>query len=158
MANVIANNALGRWAEWLERVEGNDPPNSGFVIVALKASGTDDAFKGFDDLGALLGDAAFTEADFTNYARVVYTDTAALTRTVDDANDWVDVDFPDWTYSSAGGTLDNTLTDVVVGYDSDTTAGTDANILLMSMHDFAQATNGGDIDAQVAAAGLLRAA
>lgn len=157
MADQIGNGAKGRWAEWIERVLNNDPTNSAIVIMALQANEADDTLRAYLNFSTLLGAAGNTEATFTNYARVVYTDASALSRTVDNANDWVDVDVPDWSYTAAGGTVDNTLTKVVTGYDDDTTGGTDANILVWSHHDFAQATNGGDVDAQVAAAGLARA-
>ncbi len=157
MADQIANNAKGRFAEWTERVLNNDPANSAFVIAAMQAAEADDLLRSRVNFSTLFGEAANTEATFTNYARVVLTDADALTRVVDNANDWVDVDFPDWTYTAAGGAVDNTLVKIAIGYDPDSTGGVEADILTMSHHDFAQATNGGDIDAQVAAAGLARA-
>jgi len=45
----------------------------------------------------------------------------------------------------------------VIGYDSDTAAGTDSNILPHSMHDFVVTPDGSDITAQVATAGYFRA-
>lgn len=158
MADQIANNAKGAFAGWLQRVEDNDPANSGLVIIALKLAQADDDLRGYVTAATLLANAGNTEADFTNYARIVYTDAALLTRTVDNVNDRVDVDMPDFTYSNAGGATNNNLVKLCVFYDPDTTAGTDADLLLISHHDFVQATNGSDVTAQVAAAGFGRAA
>ena len=65
--------------------------------------------------------------------------------TPDDTNDRYDIDIPDQTWTS-------------VGYDSDTTGGTDANILPCTHHDFSVTTDGSDLTAQIDAAGFFRAA
>ena len=48
-------------------------------------------------------------------------------------------------------------TDLVICYDSDTTAGTDSNIIPLTLHDFVVTPDGSDITAQIAAAGFFRA-
>lgn len=157
MADLISLPALGRFAQWYQNVLDNSPANSAIVIIALDAAEADDDLRAHATFADLLGAAGNDEADFTNYARVVFTDADAIARTVDAANNRVDVDVPDWTYSSAGGAANNNLAKIAAGYDPDSTSGTDADILVMHTHDFVQATNGGDVDASVDAAGIARA-
>lgn len=156
MANQAFNRSLGRIVEFAERVNGNDPVNSVFVILVLAAAGieSDAVLKDKDDITALV---AGTTNEVTNagYARKSLDNTASITITYDDTNDRVDVDVPDqtWTAVAAG----DGWSDVVFAYDSDSTAGTDANILPMTMHDFAITPDGSDITAQVPAPGFFRA-
>lgn len=151
------NPAKGRVAELVQRVLDNDPANAAIVIVALQAAEADDTLRSYATLSAMLAQAGNTEATFTNYARVVYTDADAVTRVVDNVNDRVDCDFPDFTYTAAGGTVDNSLVKQIPCFDPDTTGGTDADLIPLTHHDFVQATNGGDITGQVDAAGFFRA-
>ncbi|MCA9947892.1 MAG: hypothetical protein KC449_30630, partial [Anaerolineales bacterium] len=73
----------------------------------------------------------------------------------DDANDRVDLDIPDQTFSAiAAG---DAWTDVVITYDSDSTGGTDTNIVPCTQHDFAVTPDGSDITVEIAAAGFYRA-
>ena len=75
MGDLAFNVAKGRVVEFYNRVETNDPNNSAFIVVLLKAVEADAVLQDYDDLGALLGAAGNTEADFTNYARKVVTNT-----------------------------------------------------------------------------------
>jgi len=155
MANQIFNRGLGRGTEWAERVNANDPTNSALIIDVLATSGieTDAVLKDKDDFAAIVsGTTNFvTQASI----RKTLSDAGGITITYDDTNDRVDVDIPDqtWTAVAAG----DGWNDVVIGYDSDTTAGTDSNILPHSMHDFVVTPDGSDITAQVATAGYFRA-
>ena len=67
----------------------------------------------------------------------------------------MDLDIPDqtWTAIAAG----DGWNDLVMAYDSDTTGGTDANVVPCTMHDFVLTPDGSDITAQIAAAGFFRA-
>lgn len=157
MADQICNISKGRFGEFINRVDTNDPANSAIVIVLLQAtSSADDTLRGYDTLAAVL--AVETEANFTNYARVVFTDTNIAMGSPDDTNDRYDYDIPDPSWTAAGGAANNTLDKLFVCYDSDTTAGTDANIIPISHHDFDITTNGGDLTGTVNAAGFARAA
>lgn len=156
MADQICNISKGRFGEYLNRVDVNDPTNAVIVIVLLKVAGTDDTLRGYDTLAAML--AVETEADFTNYARVILNDTNITMGTPDDTNDRFDYDIPDPQWVSAGGAANNSLVKVVTNYDSDSTAGTDSNIIPMSHHDFVITTNGGTITGTVNGAGFARAA
>lgn len=156
MADLVFNQAKGKAAEWAARVNANDPTNSVLVIEAINAGAMSDATaKDYDTFAQIEADANAAEVTNSGYARKVLDQSASITITVDDTNDRTDVDFPDqtWTAVAAG----SAWTDIVVGYDSDSTGGTDANIVPISQHDFAITPDGSDITMQVAAAGFFRA-
>jgi hypothetical protein len=157
MADGVFNIAKGRVNEYMNRIDSNDPTNSALVIVALKASEADATLEDYDDLSTLLAQAGNTEADFTNYARKVLTDTDITAPTPDDTNNRQEADCPDQTWSSAGGATNNTLTKLLFCYDNDSTGGTDSNIIPLTHHDFAVTTDGTDLVAQINAAGFFRA-
>ena len=156
MADLVFNVAKGSVAAYHNRVNDNDPANSALIVVLLKTAAADSTLRDQDTLAAILAGGS-TEADFTNYARKTLTDSDISAATVDDTNDRVDADIPDQTWTSAGGASNNTLAKLLICYDSDTTAGTDSNIIPLTAHDFVVTTNGGDITAQIAAAGYFRA-
>ena len=158
MADEVFNIGKGRIGELYNRIENNDPANSAFIVVLLKVAEADATLRDYDDLGALLA-GSNTEADFTNYARkVLESAEIAAMPSPDDTNDRYDFDLPDQTWTAAGGTLDNTLVKALICYDSDTTGGTDANIIPLTHHDFTPTTDGSDLILQFDAAGFYRAA
>ena len=156
MANQIFNIALGRVAELYNRVDLNDPANSALIIVILATSGieSDATLKDKDDVAAVVSGTT-NEVTNSGYARKVLADADIVAFAPDDTNDRVDLDIPDqtWTAVAAG----DGWNDLLVCYDSDTTAGTDANIVPLTMHDFVVTPDGSDITAQIAAAGFYRA-
>lgn len=156
MAVFTFNVALGRIVELANRVNNNDPANSAFVVVVLATTGleSDATLKDKDTLADVVAGAT-NEVTNVGYARKTLTDTGGITVTVDDANDRTDVDMPDqtWTAVSAGDGWSKTL----VCYDSDTTAGTDANIVPMVALDTVFVPDGSDLLVTIAAAGILRA-
>jgi hypothetical protein len=153
MADFVFNIAKGRVAEFYNRVDSNDPANSALVLVVAQAGSTDATLKDVDTLAAAL--AATAEVTNSGYARKVLTDTDLAAFAADDANDRVDLDFADQTWTAVAAGTD--WARIFVCYDSDTTAGTDANIIPLTSHDFAVTPDGSDIVAQVAAAGFFRA-
>lgn len=157
MADQVFNIAKGRGIQYVDNVATNTPANSGLVVVLLKAAEADATLSDYDTLSALLAEAGNTEADFTDYARKVLTDSDISAATVDDANERVDADIPDLTWTSAGGASNNTTAKLVICYDDDTTGGTDANLIPISHHDFVATTDGNDLLAQINAAGFYRA-
>jgi hypothetical protein len=116
---------------------------------------TDATLKDLDDLAAIEADGGFSESVDGSYLRKVLTDTelASLPAPVD-ASDRYDVDLPDQTWTSLTG---ETLTRLLVLYDSDTTGGVDANIIPLTFHDFAVTTDGSDLTAQFHAQGFFSA-
>jgi hypothetical protein len=157
MADLVFNISKGRVTELANRVNLNDPTNSIFVIAAWNAGAmTDATVRDYTTHAAIEADAAAAEVTNTGYARKTLNDsTGGIVVTTDQTNDRVDIDFPDqtWTAVVAG----SAWTDLSVDYDSDSTAGTDANIVPMTWHDFIVTPDGSDIVAQVNAAGFFRA-
>lgn len=155
MANFVFNIALGRVAELYNRVDTNDPANSALIIVVINTSATDATLKDLDTLAAIEADANTAEVTNSGYSRKTLTDADIVAFAPDDANDRVDLDIPDQTWTAvAAGTA---WTDLLVCYDSDTTGGTDSNIVPLTCHDFSVTPDGSDITAQIAAAGFFRA-
>lgn len=121
-----------------------------FGILLLKTVESDALMRDRTTVADLL--AGSTEANFTNYARKT---PITGTLTVDQANDRVDLDIPDQTFSSAGGGTNNVLAKLVVFYEN---AAADAMRVPVSAHDFVVTTDGTDLLVQIAAAGITRAA
>lgn len=154
MADFVFNRSKGRIAEFAERVNANDPTNAIFVIAAVVAGGDSDAtMRDRDDFAALFGGTA-NEAANGGYARKTLDQAGGITVTYDDTNDWVDVDVPDQTFSAVAA--GDVWTDLVFGYDADSTGGTDANIIPMTLHDFPVTPDGSDITVQIPTAGFFR--
>ena len=149
MANFVYNRSLGRGVEYAERINANDPTNSVFLIEAIASTATDAVLKDLDDFAAIEADANTAEVAQSGYARKTINDASGMTITYDDTNDRVDVDVADqtWTAVASGGSA---WTDLVFGYDSDSTAGTDSAVKPVTQHDFAITTDGSDITAQIA--------
>lgn len=122
------------------------------VIVLIEATGleADDTLNNYDDLQALL---AAANNEQTNQTRKSVT--AGITITVDDTNNRVDIDMPDLVYTALGG---NGVGKLLVCYDNDTGAGTDANIRPMTYHSWDVTPDGSDVTAVIATAGFARAA
>jgi len=156
MANFIFNRAKGRVTEFAERVNANDPTNSIFSVLVLATSGieADATLIDKDDITALVSGTT-NEVTNSGYARKTLDQTGGITITYDDTNDRVDVDCPDqtWTAVAAG----DGWNDIVFAYDSDSTSGTDANVIPMTLHDFVVTPDGSDITAQIATSGFYRA-
>lgn len=156
MSDFVFNIAKGRIAELYNRVDLNDPANSALIIAVLATTGveSDATLKDKDDFAALVSGAT-NEVTNSGYARKVLTDADIVAFAPDDTNDRVDLDIPDqtWTAVAAG----DGWNDIVIGYDSDTTGGTDSGIVPLTQHDFVVVPDGSDIIAQINSAGFFRA-
>jgi hypothetical protein len=157
MADTLCNIVKGRVVELYNRVKSNDPTNSAFVWVALNVSGDqDDAIRDCDTLAAVEALANVAEVTNAGYSRKVVTDAdLAALPAPDDTNNRFDIDIPDPVFAnvSAG----DAWTDLLLCYDSDTTAGTDSNIIPMCLFDFPMTPDGSSLQATVNAAGFFRA-
>lgn len=145
MSDIVFNIAKGRVAELYNRVDSNDPANSALIIVPIDRGATTDAtFRDHATLAAVL--AASTERTTGGWNRKTLTDADLSAMTVDNTNDRMPLDIADqtWTAVSAGA-----VTDLVICYDSDTTGGTDSNIVPMTIHAFAITPDGSDVVATV---------
>jgi hypothetical protein len=142
VANIVFNIAKGRVVELYNRVENNDPTNAALILVPIETSGlqADATLIDVDTLSALL---AGTTNEQTTMGRKTLTDAdLAALPAPDDTNDRYDLALPTVTWTAATG---NAISKIAVCYDPDTTGGTDANIIPLTMFDFAQTPSGADI-------------
>jgi hypothetical protein len=142
MANIVFNISKGRVAELHDRVKSNDPANSAIILVPIETSGleADSVLIDADTLAAVLAGATNEQ---TTMGRKVLTDSdLAAIPAPDDSNDRNERSLPTTTWTAASG---NAISKILVCYDPDTTAGTDANIVPLTMFDFAQTPSGADI-------------
>lgn len=147
MANIVFNQGLGQVVAYYRRVDENDPAASALVILVLATAGieSDAVLKDKDTITDLVSGAT-NEVTNAGYARKVLTDADLTAFAVDDTNDRVDLDFADLTFT--GIAAGDGWNDVVVSYDADTGAGTDANIIPLTLHDFVITPDGSDIVVQ----------
>lgn len=144
MANGVFNIARGKVGYYTDDAQGLSAANSRLVLVPLEAAEADDTLNNYDDLNALLLAAGNTEATATNFNRIEIA-AAGVTYSVDDTgNTAKTVIDADQTWSSVTG---NAAVKLLVCWDGDNAAGTDANIVPLTYHDFAVTPNGGDITA-----------
>lgn len=161
MADIVFNIAKGKVNEYVARVDGNDPAASALIVVLLKTVEADATLRDYDTLSALLaagGGTANVEANFTNYARKTLTDTNVTAPAPDDTNDRQDASLGgSLVYAAAGGATNNSLVKLLVCYDADTAAGTDANIVPLTAHDITVTTDGTDLTISEASSAFYRA-
>jgi hypothetical protein len=158
MGDVAANIAKGRTVEFYYRVKNNDPANSAFILVPVsRGAATDAQIRDADTFTAALA-LGMTERTTNGWTRKTITDAdLAAIPAPDDANDRYDITIPVQTWTAvalAGGAT----TDLLIGYDSDTTGGTDANIVLVGCFDFPITPDSSDVQANPNAAGFWRSA
>jgi len=142
MANIVFNLAKGRVVEYYNRVKSNDPAASAIILVPIETAGleADATLIDVDTLTALI---AGTTNEQTTMGRKTLTDAElAALPAPDDTNDRYEVSLPTTTWTAATG---NAISKIAVCYDGDTGAGTDANIIPLTMFDFAQTPSGADI-------------
>lgn len=143
MADGVFNIAKGSLIEKVRDAGTN------IGVLLLKAAEADATLNNYDDVAALLVPAGNTEATFGTYARKTG---ITGTITIDDTNDWVDLDIPDQTWTAA--TAGDSLVKLVTFYED---AAADATRVPMTHHDFSVTTDGSDITAQIATNGIARA-
>jgi len=143
MADLVTNIGKGRFVYYATLPATNDA----LVAVVLEATGleADEALQDHDTLAALLAGASNEQ---TVMGRKVLT---GVTATINDATNTAAVDAADVTWTAAAG---NPTGKLVICYDPDTTGGTDADLIPLTVHDFAVTPDGTDITAQINAAGL----
>jgi hypothetical protein len=144
MANIVFNIAKGRVVEYYNRVEASDPANSALVIVPILTAGleSDAVLKDKDDLAAVLSGAT-DEATGNGWERKVLTDADLVALPApDDTGDTYSVALPTQTWTSV---TSGTVSKLLVGYDPDTTGGTDSAIIPLTLFDFAITPDGSDV-------------
>lgn len=143
MANIVFNIAKGRVNELYNNVENNSPANSAIVLVPIETAGleADAVLIDADTLAAVL---VGTTNEQTTMGRKVLTDVELATVPApDDTNDRAERSLPTVTWAAAAG---NAISKILVCYDPDTSGGTDADIIPLTMFDFVQAPSGGAIE------------
>lgn len=130
MASVQFNISKGREVEFYERVNTNDPANSALVMMVLETGSTNGlaGLPDFDTFAAITA-GGYTEVNNAGYSRAVLTDADLAAWTPDDTNNRILLVLPLQTFGSPNVTAGDNWDLVVVGYDNDTTGGTDANIV-----------------------------
>lgn len=109
-------------------------PNDALVLLFLQAGHQDDdVLRDYDYVSQVLGNAANKECTAPNYVRKTITSGATIT--FDNTNNRVDVQLPSTTWTALGAmTGTNAQQDVealLVGYQADTTTGSDSTLLLL---------------------------
>ena len=147
MGNVAFNIGKGKIAYYAELGAANDA----LIAVPLETTGleSDATLIDYDTLDAIL---AAANNEQTTMGRKTL---ASVTVTVDDTNNLVKIDAADIVWTAATG---NNVNALLICYDGDTTAGTDANIVPLFKYDFAVTPAGGDVTAVIHANGLASAA
>jgi len=128
MADIVFNIAKGKVNRYADLPDAADA----LIVVLLKNAGleADATLQDYDTLSAILG-AANDEADFSGYTRKTL---ASITVTPDDTNNRQDADAADPTAYTAAGSSQQ-IGKLLVVWDGDTGAGTDANIVPLTAHD-----------------------
>jgi len=143
VANYAFNIAKGRVVEFYYRVKNNDPTNSAIILVPCSASDSEANAQDADDLTAALA-TAINEQTGGGWVRKTLTDSdLASFPAPDDTNNRYDVSLPQVTWTTPAAS--NNTTGLLVCYDSDTTGGTDANIIPLGHYDFAVTTDGNNV-------------
>ena len=142
MANFVYNIAKGRVSEFFNRVDSNDPSTSAIILVPLSASGTEAEGQDYDTLAAVLAGTA-NEQTSGGWSRKTLTDSDLSAIAVDDTNNRMPATLPQVTWT--GPTVGNDTTGLLICYDPDTGAGTDANIIPLVHGDFVVIADGNDV-------------
>lgn len=128
------NVALGREVEFWNRVNDNDPTNAILRCMVLAAAGleTDVVLRAKTTFADILSGTT-NEATNTGYSRVSFTDADIAAYTVDHAARSITLALPSIiTQSPAAG---DSWAKFIIGYDSDSTGGTDSGIIPITAHD-----------------------
>lgn len=146
MANYAFNIAKGRAVELYNRVKGNDPANSAIILIPLSAQGSEAEAQDYDTVTAVLGGTS-DEQTGGGWVRKTLTDSQlAAFPSPNDTDNRYDIQVPavTWTAPTAG----NDTVGLLIAYDSDTTGGTDANLVPISSHTFTVTADGNDVALQ----------
>ena len=153
MADIVFNISKGRVAELVNRVKVADPSAARLYVIPISAGAVTDATARDCDTFADLVTAGVTERTANGWNRKTLAAADLASVAPDDTNDRMDVDIPDSVWTSVST---DAVTDLVICY-SATASPTNAQLVPLTMHDFAVTPSGGDVTAQVAATGFYRA-
>jgi hypothetical protein len=138
VSDFIFTVSLGREMEFWNRVNNSDPTNAIFRVMVL-------AYAGLESDTVLRAKTTFTdlvsgttnEVTNTDYARITLDDTAIAAYVTDQTAKTITASLSALLAWTAGGGPDagDSWAKLVVGYDSDSTGGTDADIIPVTAHD-----------------------
>lgn len=145
MADFVFNIAKGKVSYYA----GLPAANDALLLIPLETTGleADSVLRDKDTFADVVSGATNEQ---TTLPRKTL---ASVTVTVDDANDRIDVDAADVSYTSAGG---NAVSAFVICYDPDTTGGSDSDLIPLVKLDLAF-TPSGDFNIVFNSAGFYRA-
>jgi hypothetical protein len=146
MADTVANIAKGRVIELAKLGLANDA----LIAIPLEATGieSDAVLADYDTVAAVLAAASNEQ---TTMGRKTLTGVVTST---DDTNNRQALDFDNPVWLGATG---NPTAKLLIAYDNDTTAGTDADLVPLVFLDMAATPNGNDLTYNVNAAGAFHA-
>lgn len=143
MANFVFNIAKGRVVEYYNRVENNDPTNSALILIPLSTGDTEANRQDDDDVATFLA-ATPNEQTSGGWSRKTLTDSELVSLPApDDTNNRYAVAVPSVTWT--GPTAGNNTVALLIAYDSDTTSGSDSNLIPLTYHDFVVTADGNDV-------------
>ncbi len=154
MADIVFNIAKGRVAELYNRVKTADPLAARLYVIPISAGAVSDATALDVDTFADLVTAGVTERTANGWNRKTLAAADLASMAPDDTNNRMDIDIPDQTWTAVST---DAVTDLVICY-SATASPTNAQLVPLTMHDFAVTPSGADVTAQIPAAGFYRAA
>lgn len=139
--NWVENIAKGRVAELVERVNSNEPAGAVIVLVPLSTTTTAGEAQDYDNLTAFLGGTANEQTE--GWSRLVLTDAEMAGFAVDDAENKMKAALPEreWNEPTAGKNTQG----LAVCYDPKAGEGTDEEIVVLTVHDFAVTADGNDV-------------
>lgn len=147
MSNLVFNAAKGRVGYYA----GLPLTNDALIAVVVQSTGiaSDAAMRDYANLGAIF---AGSSSEQTTMGRKTL---SAVTVTVNNTDDRLEVDANDITWTAASGPA---VGAVVICYDPDTTAGTDADLIPLVKLDMVVTPSGGDITLVFGVGGFYQAA
>jgi hypothetical protein len=146
MADFVFNCAKGRVSELTNRVAAADPAHAQLVLVPLSVGDTAANLRDLTTLAAVLA-ATPDEQTGGGWARKTGRasggDFVVAAATADNTNDLGVAALPQVTWTAP--TVGSDTVALLVCYDSDSTGGTDTNVIPLTYHDFAVTADGTDV-------------
>ena len=152
MADLIFNIAKGRLVQLAKNVDDGSPANSRLILIPYNCADTDDAVRDCDTVAAVEALASTAERTANGWNRKTLA-AADVTLTLDDSGNTYSVDITDQSWTPTA----DAVTDLLLAYDADNTAGTDSDLVPLAWYDFAITPDGSTVTAQINASGAFSA-
>lgn len=138
MSDFVFTVSLGREMEFWNRVNNSDPTNAVFRAMVLASTGLEaDSVLRAKTTFADLVSGTTNEVTNTDYTRITLDDTAIGAYVIDQTAKTITASLTSllsWT-TNGGPDAGDSWAKLVIGYDSDSTGGTDADIIPVTAHD-----------------------